>query len=95
MAMNRNVKAVLLANAECNLERLADPDRLSLRELVQISEQQERELIQYLMAQPQARFDKLTKALEPRWKYYSELKLRNRKLMQEICEGSDQVERAN
>jgi hypothetical protein len=90
MAMNRSVTAVLLANAEYNLERLADPDRLSLRELIQISEQQERELIQYLMAQPQARFDKLTKALEPRWKYYSELKLRNRKQMKELADQGEE-----
>jgi hypothetical protein len=89
MALAKKIKQQLFENAEYRLERLTSERELSLGELVQISERQEQELMQYVMSLPQARFDKVMAAIGPRWREYTELKLRNRKRMQELSESSE------
>jgi hypothetical protein len=60
---------------------------------MEISHQSEKDLIQYVMAQPQAKFDRLMKVLEPRWQEYTTMRVRNRARLKELC--GDQGERAN
>jgi hypothetical protein len=85
MALAKKTKQLLLENAEERIGRLANADSLSLKELMEISHQQERELMTYLMAQPQRKFDKLMAAIGPRWREYAELKLRNRARLKELA----------
>jgi hypothetical protein len=86
MALAKKAKQLLFENAEYRIERLTSEPEPSLGELLRISEQQERELMTYVMSLPQAKFDKLMTAISPRWREYTELKLRNRKRMQELSE---------
>lgn len=93
MRLNRNVKAILQANAEYHLERLTSGEELSLSELMRISHEQEQQLMQYVLAQPQAKFERLMKVLGPRWQEYTAMRVRNRARLKELC--SDQGERVN
>jgi hypothetical protein len=95
MRLNRNVKVILQANAEYRLERLKDADNLSLKELIEISQQSEKDLIQYVMSLPERKFDKLMAVIGPRWREYTAMRLRNRKRMQELCDRDQVSEQVN
>ncbi len=91
MGLPKKTQRSMFENLQCNLRRLDDPDNLSLVELVRMSEQQERELMTYVMSLPQARFDKVMACIGARWKEYTELKLANRKRMKELAEQGERV----
>ena len=73
----------MMDNTVCRADRL--DGELTLSELVRLSEEQEKELITYVMGQPEARFNKLMKVFGPRWQSYGEAKLANRKRMKELA----------
>jgi hypothetical protein len=79
-------------NTVCRADRLSSGERLSLSELVRLSEEQEKEVMAYVLAQPEARFNKLMKVFGARWQEYGEAKLANRTRMRELCdEAKDRV----
>ena len=87
--LSRKTKQLMMDNTVCRADRLSSGGELTLSELVHISDQQERDVMAYVMAQSEVRFNKLMRVIGPRWREYTELKLNNRRRMRELAEKAN------
>ena len=85
MGLSKKTKQSMFDNTHCRYSRLASGERLTLEELLRISDKQERELMAYMLAQSESRFNKLMKVYGEQWRQYTKMKLRNRARMKELC----------